>query len=147
MVASQGEKAMGGEKGDGGGEPMRRLIFRAAGRTEEFFDRLQAHYRECKRKDVDAGAEVRVVLESGEVFDTGTARLKNVSPTGALLVDVNLNKGGYPTGHFYLELELSSGGYRGIGFRASPVRFVPEHAGIGVRFEEIFVRAEGQKTD
>ncbi len=120
---------------------MRRLVFRAAGRTEEFFDRLQAHYRECKRKDVDAEADIRVFLEDGSEFDTGAARLRNVSPTGALLVDVKLAKGAYPTGPFSLEIDIRSGPYRGISFRAEAVRFLPDQDGIGVRFEEIFVSA------
>lgn len=133
---------MGDVDRDRGGPPIRRLAFRSAGRTEEFFDRLQAHYRECKRKDVDAEAEVRLVLEDGSEFDVGTARLSNVSPTGALLVDVKLSRGAYPAGPFSLELRLRSGPYRGIGFRAEPVRFVPDKGGIGVRFEEIFVSTE-----
>ena len=130
--------------------PVRRLVFRSAGRTEEFFDRLQAHYRECKRKDADAECDVRLVLEDGSEFDVGTARLKNVSPTGALLVDVKLSKGSYPAGAFTIEIRLRSGPYRGIGFRADPVRFVPDKGGIGVRFEEIFVSSDrhaGQSQD
>ena len=123
------------------GGPMRRIVFRAAGRTEEFFNRLQAHYRECRRKDVDAEADIRVFLEDGSEFDTGAARLRNVSPTGALLVDVKLAKGAYPTGPFSLEIGIRSGPYRGISFRAEPVRFLPDQDGIGVRFEEIFVSA------
>ena len=124
--------------------PTRRLTFRAAGRTEEFFDRLQEHYRECRRKDADVEADVRVVLEDGTEFDTGTARVKNVSPTGALLADVKLSKGAYPAGKFCLELTMRSGGYQGIGFRATPVRFVMEQQGIGVKFDEIFVAGEGK---
>ena len=138
---------------DGRGErdaSSRRLTFRAAGRTEQFFDRLQAHYRECRRKDADVEADVRIVLIGGDSdgteFDHGTAHVKNVSPTGALLADVKMSKGAYPAGRFYLELTMSSGGYQGIGFKATPVRFVPEQHGIGVRFEEIFVTGgeEGQ---
>ncbi len=142
----------GGERGDldnrgdlkdsGDGEPLRRLVFSSAGRTEEFFDRLQAHYRECKRKDADAESDIRLILEDGSEYDVGTARLKNVSPTGALLVDVKLSKGSYPAATFMIELRLRSGPYRGIGFRAEPVRFVPDKGGIGVRFEEIFVSSE-----
>lgn len=132
-----------GGPGDGGDEgPMRRLVFQSAGRTEEFFDRLQAHYRECKRKDADAETDIRLVLRDGSEFDVGTARLRNVSPTGALLVDVKLSKGSYPAAQFMLEIRLRSGPYRGIGFRAEPVRFVPDKGGIGVRFEEIFVSSD-----
>ena len=127
------------------GPPMRRLVFRAAGRMEEFFDKLQAHYRECKRKELDATAELRIVLEDGSVFDTGTALVRNVSATGALLVKIDLAKGAYPSKSFTLELNLTSGGYQGIAFKATPVRFVPEQGGIGVKFDEIYVSAGDQK--
>ena len=126
------------------GSPSRRLTFRAAGRTEEFFDRLQEHYRECRRKDADVEADVRIVLADGTEFDHGTARIKNVSPTGALLVGMKLSKGAYPAGKFGLELTMRSGGYQGIGFKATPVRFVTDEQGIGVKFEEIFVTADGE---
>ena len=133
---------MSDDREQGRDSPTRRLTFRAAGRTEEFFDRLQTHYRECRRKDADVEADVRVVLEDGTEFDRGTARVKNVSPTGALLVDVKLSKGAYPAGKFSLELALRSGGYQGIGFKATPVRFVMGEQGIGVKFEEIFVTGD-----
>jgi hypothetical protein len=136
---SRGGPAKDDEKG-----PMRRLVFESAGRTEEFFDRLQAHYRECKRKAADAESEIRLILEDGSEYDVGTAHLKDVSPTGALLVDVKLSKGSYPAATFMIEILLRSGPYRGIGFRAEPVRFVPDKAGIGVRFEEIFVSSGRQ---
>lgn len=130
--------------------PTRRLTFRAAGRAEDFFDRLQAHYRECRRREADVEADVRIVLVGGDSdgaeFDRGTARVKNVSPTGALLVDVKLSKGAYPAGNFCLELTMRSPRYQSIGFRATPVRFVTEQQGIGVKFDEIFV-VGGEETE
>jgi len=149
--SERGDLGSGGDVNGAGVEgPVRRLVFQSAGRTEEFFDRLQAHYRECKRKDADAESDIRIVLEDGSEYDVGTARLKNVSPTGALLVDVKLSKGSYPAAAFTIELRLRSGPYRGIGFHAEPVRFVPDKEGIGVRFEEIFIssdRRAGQPQD
>ncbi len=135
---------------DQGSRPSgtRRLTFRAAGRAGEFFDHLQAHYRECRRKDADVEADVRIVLVGGDSdgaeFDRGTARVKNVSPTGALLVDVKLSKGAYPAAEFRLELTMRSGGYQGIGFRATPVRFVTAERGIGVKFDEIFIARDAE---
>lgn len=124
-----------------GEAPMRRLVFRAAGRIEEFFDKLQAHYRECKRKDIGVEASLKICLDDGTVFDTGSAHVRNVSATGALLVDIKLAKGSYPSAGFYLDLSLTGGGYKGIAFKATPVRFVPEQSGIGVKFDEIYVSA------
>ncbi len=127
-------------------QPSRRLVFRAAGRTEEFFDRLAAHYRECERREIDAEADIRIVLPDGTEFDTGTTRIGNVSPTGALLVDVELAGGAYPTGSFSLEIRLRFGPYKGIGFRAEPVRFEPDRHGMGVRFREMFITPHTAET-
>jgi hypothetical protein len=134
-----GEEERKAGPGDEG--PSRRLTFEAGEGSEEFLDRLQAHYRECRRKDVDAVAQLRVLVEGGREFDRGTARVRNVSATGALLVDVRLEKGGYPTVPFSLEIRLGGGAYSGIGFTGTPVRFAAEEGGIGVKFDEIFVSA------
>ena len=107
--------------------------------TIGFFDQLQAHYRECKRKDVEIQAEIEIISEDNEFLDRGTAIIKNVSPTGALLGQVKLGQKSYPVGNFLINVRMKSGPYTGIGFRCSPVRFVPGEVGIGVKFEEIFV--------
>lgn len=109
----------------------------------ELLEHLRTHYRECRRKSVDAEVELKVVLEDTSEFDSGTARIKNISPTGALLTGVELERGVYPVGPFSLEIGIRSGAYEGIVFRAVPVRLVPEQHGLGVKFEEIFVRAQG----
>ena len=41
--------------------------------------------------------------------------------------------------HDLIQVRMGSGPYEGIGFRCSPVRFVPEEHGVGVKFEEIYV--------
>ena len=107
--------------------------------AEGFFDQLQAHYRECKRKAVDIEAEIEVLTEDGKPVDSGTAVIRNVSPTGALLAEVEVGQKSFPVGGFLVNVKMKSGPYAGIGFRCSPVRFVPEERGIGVKFEEIFV--------
>ena len=104
-----------------------------------FFDQLQSHYRECKRKDVEVHAEIEIIDEDGKLLDRGTAVIKNVSPTGALLGQVKLGQKSFPVGGFQVNVRMKSGPYAGIGFRSSPVRFVPEEDGIGVKFDEIYV--------
>jgi hypothetical protein len=116
-----------------------RLVFEAAAKSEEYFDHLQAHYRECKRKDTDIDAKIAIILDGGERVAEGTAKVSNVSPSGALLTDVALEGTGVPTAAFTLELKMTSGGYEGIQFQCKPVRLVPEKKGMGVKFEEIFV--------
>lgn len=128
-----------------GGGPARgesrRLVFKAATRSEEFFDHLRAHYREAKRRDVDIEAEVRLLGEGEEELDRGTARVANVSPSGALLEDIRLGRESFPTRSFRLAITMKGGDYDGIGLTCRPVRLVPEKAGMGVAFEEIFVSA------
>ena len=121
------------------GEEENKSVFKAAARSKEFFDHLQAHYRECKRRQVDVDADVKLILEDGSVFSTGTAKVKDVSPSGALLADLVLDKEGYPVGEFTIEMRMRSGNYDGIGFRCKPVRFVAEEKGVGVQFQEVYV--------
>ena len=130
----QAEKVPDDAPGDTG-----RVVFEAAAKSAEYFDHLQAHYRECKRKDTDIDARIAIILEDGTRSVEGTAKVSNVSPSGALLTELKLEGAGFPTGSFTLELKMVSGGYEGIQFQCKPVRFVPEQQGMGVKLEEIFV--------
>ncbi|HHN46207.1 MAG TPA: hypothetical protein ENN09_02090 [Planctomycetes bacterium] len=125
--------------------PSGRSIFGAAARSKEFFDHLEAHYRECRRKQVDIDAALTIVLDDGETYDKGEAKVKDVSPTGALLAAVKLHKDAFPTKPFSIVMKMLSGGYEGITFRCKPVRFVPDQHGIGVRFDEVYVDTEASK--
>lgn len=116
-----------------------KLVFRAAEKSAEFFDHLRAHYRETRRTAVEIPCDVKVLLPDGKLFDTGTATVRNVSPSGALLSSLNLEKGCFPAAGFKLQLTLKSADYQGIGIEASPVRIISEMAGLGVKFDEIFV--------
>ena len=122
----------------------KRLVFEAAARSAEYFDHLQAHYRECRRKDTDIDAEIAIILADGTRLVEGRAKVSNVSPSGALLTGLKLEGQGLPTEPFTLELKMTSGGYEGIQFQCKPIRLVPEQKGVGVRFEEIFVSAHGR---
>jgi hypothetical protein len=105
----------------------------------EFLDRLRAHYRECKRKDVDIEADVQVYLPDGTYFDKGTAKVANVSASGALLTDVHLKGDCFPSGQFALHVTMRGGQYNGVTIKCKPVRLVPDRTGLGVRLEDIFV--------
>jgi hypothetical protein len=121
----------------------RRMSFQVAEKSSEFFDRLRAHYRECRRKDVDIEARVEVYLADGTFFDKGGARVANVSASGALLTDVVLKGESFPTGPFHLHVTLKGGEYEGVSIKCKPVRFVPERTGVGVRLDDIFVSVSG----
>jgi hypothetical protein len=114
-------------------------VFRAAARAAEFFDHLRAHCRAARRTDTSIPAKVRLVLDNGIVYDSGWVVVRNVSPTGALLADVQLPRQSYPVAPFKLEIWMQGGDYEGIGLEAVPVRFEPEVRGLGVKFLEIFV--------
>jgi len=105
----------------------------------DFLDRLRAHYRECKRKDVDIEADVQVYLPDGTYFDKGTAKVTNVSASGALLTDVHLKGECFPSGQFVLHVTMRGGQYNGVTIKCKPVRLVPDRTGLGVRLEDIFV--------
>ncbi|HEY3321641.1 MAG TPA: PilZ domain-containing protein [Planctomycetota bacterium] len=118
-----------------------RLVFRAAEKTIEFVDHLCSHYRETRRMAVDIPCEVSLLLPDGKVFDSGTAVVRNVSPSGALLAGLSLSKSCLPVGVFRLVIKLTGGDYKGIGLEATPVRLIPEASGLGVKFDEVFVNA------
>ncbi|HYF47829.1 MAG TPA: hypothetical protein VEJ63_00370 [Planctomycetota bacterium] len=115
-----------------------RQVFRAAEDSAEFFDHLRAHYRETRRTPVEIPCDVRLQLPDGSTFDSGSATVRNVSPSGALLGALNLPKKCLPTGMFKVVLVLRGGEYNGIGIEATPVRLA-EAGGLGVKFDEIFV--------
>jgi hypothetical protein len=105
----------------------------------EFLDRLRAHYRECRRKEVDIQAAVQIYLADGTYFDKGTAKVANVSASGALLTDVRLKGESFPTGQFVMHVTMGAGEYNGVTIKCKPVRLVPDRSGLGVRLDDIFV--------
>ncbi|HYG77419.1 MAG TPA: hypothetical protein VEK08_20600 [Planctomycetota bacterium] len=116
-----------------------KVVFRAAAKSAEFFDHLRAHYRETRRTHVEIPCDIKILALDGSLFDTGTATVRDVSPSGALLGSLKLSKGCFPACGFKVVMTLKSDDYKGIGIEASPVRIVTESAGLGVKFDEIFV--------
>ena len=114
-------------------------VFKAAEDAADFFDHLRAHYRETRRTDMDVVCDVQIVLADGAIFDHGSGVLRNISPSGALIGSLKLEKNVLPLQSFKVALALKSDEYAGISIEATPVRLVPEAAGLGVKFEEIFV--------
>jgi hypothetical protein len=121
--------------------PSNEDVFHAAERSAEFYDHIRAHYRKSRRAPVEINAAIKLLLMDGTVYDSGTAKVLNVSPSGALLGNVKLPGDCYPVSQFRLEIVMKGGDYEGIGIEARPVRFEHDHNGIGIEFEEIFVSA------
>jgi len=116
-----------------------KMVFRAAEKSAEFFDHLRAHYRETRRTSVEIPCDLRLQLADGSTFDSGNAVIRNVSPSGALVCNLNLANGCLPVQAFKVVLILKGGEYSGIGIEATPIRFVSDRNGLGVKFDEIFV--------
>lgn len=127
--------------GEGSSPPPLPSVFRAAEQSAEFQDHLRAHYRQTRRVPAAIGAEIRLLLDDGRLYDQGTATIRNISPSGALLGDIHLPRDSFPAAAFRVELRLRGESYEGIGIHARPVRFEPALRGLGVQFEEIFVAA------
>jgi hypothetical protein len=109
-------------------------------------DREQPHYREFRRREVDIPAEVHVFLPDGTWFDRGTARIANISASGALLVNLDLAGRRIPIESCILQLIMRGGPFDGVAVRCRPVRPVPERGGLGVRLDDILVSIE-EKDD
>jgi hypothetical protein len=115
-------------------------VFNAAVNSAEFFDHLRAHFRETRRTQVDIACEIQLVLADGTLFDTGTATVRDFSPSGALIGNMRLPKACYPAAPFKVLMTLKGGDYSGICIEATPVRLSTDMPGLGVRFDEIVVR-------
>ncbi len=119
-----------------------RLAFRAGERRMESYDRSRAHYRECRRRELDVPLDLEIISPDGTVFGRGTARLVNMSASGALLADVHLDSGRYPVGPFRVLSQLKGGVADGILIRCHPVRVDQTRGGLGVLIEDIDCAAE-----
>ena len=123
----------------------RRVSMRATA-SQDFIDRLRAHYRECRRKEVDIECDVQLHLPDGTHFDNGTAKVTNVSASGALLTDLRLKGESFPTGPFILRVTMRGGDYEGVIIKCQPVRFVPDRSGVGVRLDDIYVALDDSES-
>jgi len=112
--------------------------FQAAERTSEFFDHLRTHSRKAKRNPVEINATIKLILMDDQVYDSGSAVIMNMSPSGALIGNIKLPKKSYPMEPFKIELIMRGGTYDGIGMEALPIRFEHKCGGLGVRVLEIF---------
>jgi hypothetical protein len=115
-------------------------VFNAAVNSAEFFDHLRAHFRETRRTRVDIDCDIQLVLGDGSIFDSGTANIRDFSPSGALIGGMKLPKSCYPATPFKVLITLKGGDYAGICIEATPVRLAMDMPGLGVRFDEIVVR-------
>jgi len=88
-------------------EATRELVFRTAEKMGYDFTTIRRPFkREYGRTEVNAPCQIEVVLEAGEVFDKGEAIARNIGVGGALLGNVNLNRGVLPLRNFILRIRF-----------------------------------------
>ena len=114
-------------------------VFSAAAKSVEFSDRLRNHQRETRRLACEIPCSVEIVLMDGTVFDSGSATLMNISPSGALIAGFDMQAGTLPGEQFKVRLVLEGDPYSGIGIEATPGRLAIGTFALGVKFDEIFV--------
>lgn len=114
-------------------------VFSAASKSVEFSDRMRNHCRETRRMPSEIPSMIELVLLDGTIYDKGSAVLRNISPSGALLTELELGRGNFPAALFKIRLVLKGNPYDGIGIEATPVRLAIGTHGLGIKFDEIFV--------
>lgn len=102
-------------------------------------DRRIAHFRQARRDGCNIPCEITITLRSGMNYDVGNAELTNISPHGALLANLQLQRCSLPLAPFKLTLRLRGKDYDGIRIEATPVRLPETGYSLGVRFDDLAV--------
>ncbi|MHC4777905.1 MAG: PilZ domain-containing protein [Planctomycetota bacterium] len=121
-------------------------VFKAAREMGYDFSRLRnIHRRRALRKKVDLPVELRLTMsDTQEIYDTGSAVVRDLSPYGALLEHVRTGKGSLPLASFIMEMKFS-GPLAGVIVKARVIRFVSEESvQVGLDFIDVSSEAERQ---
>jgi transcriptional regulator with XRE-family HTH domain len=121
-----------------------KLVFKAAREMGYDFGRLRnIHRRRANRKKVNMPVFLRLDMKDGNgVFDTGSAMVRDLSPYGALLIQINTSKNSLPLIPFTLSMDFS-GPLQGISVTARIIRINTEDAfQLGVNFVDVSSDAE-----
>jgi len=123
-------------------EETRRKVFKAAEELGYDFNQIRRPFRRrYGRVDVNAEGNIVVVFKNGEMFDKGTATIKNIGAGGALLTDINLPKRVLPLRPFSIILRIKElKELEDLVGECEVVRFAElegEDVQIGVRFISI----------
>ena len=81
------------------------------------------HRRKYKRTDVNISSELIIrKMHSNDVFDSGTAVIKDISQSGTSISELQLEGGSLPAAPFFCELKVTEGLLKNMTFKANPVR-------------------------
>lgn len=88
-------------------EKTRNDVFKAAEELGYNFMQIRRPFRrEQTRVEVGSEVHISIIFKDGKVFDTGTAMLKNVSTSGALLTSIVTSKNVLPLRSFSIILRV-----------------------------------------
>jgi len=114
-------------------------VFKAARDLGYDLQRLKfAHRRQHPRKETSLPLEISIYLEEGTLFDRGSAMMKNVSLSGALLSGLVLPLRSLPVRPHTIGIRMLDGPLTGVEIKGRPVRFShgPEGLSLAVEFIE-----------
>lgn len=107
--------------------------------NNEIRDHPSVYIREYLRRKVNIPVEIKILLD-GKEFNKGTAIIKDISPTGALLSNIQLEKEILPARPFNILIKVTDDKFSGIEGKCTPVRFAQDKEfALGVKFDELFI--------
>jgi transcriptional regulator with XRE-family HTH domain len=119
----------------------RKKVFKAAEELGYNFTQIRRPFRrEYGRADVNAEGTITIVFKDGEMFDKGSATIRNISAGGAMLSEIKLPKNVLPLERFSIILRVKEiDDLEDLVGECEIVRFLDldEQAVIGVRFVSI----------
>ncbi len=102
-------------------------------------DYPNTYIREFLRKNVEIPVELSVMTEK-KVFNHGTGIIKNISPSGAYISNLELEKDVFPAKPFEILIAVKGDQFNGIEGRCKPVRISTDNGfSLGVEFAELKV--------
>lgn len=101
----------------------------------DFSQLRRIHRRRYERHGIKAEARLRLILDSGQLFDEGHCTIKNISLAGALLGNLRLPRGVLPLTHVIAHLEILEKPLAGITLTGEIVRCAyKKNAEIAIAF-------------
>jgi transcriptional regulator with XRE-family HTH domain len=120
-------------------------VFKAARELGFRLDRLKhGHRRQHPRKEASISVELSIYMSDGSLFDRGSAVMKDVSLSGALLSAMIMPLHGLPLKPHTLGLRLLDGDLKGLEIIGRPVRFTSNGGVINLAIE--FLKTEDVKV-
>ncbi len=114
-------------------------VLEAAGELGYDFARLRhTHSRRFERADLNLKSEFDMILGNGDVYDTGTALITNISEGSALIGDIESSHNTLPLEPFSISLIVTEGQLKGVSVLAEVTRLdMAEDLRLALKFVEV----------